>query len=392
MKPFLLAVSILLLSLSLSPLSAQELPKNYDPDLFGFRALAVIPVVDSGWTTNTSTSDCATGWGDDTWSLQLSAVRALTVTVNDCCCPGDYFEVYVDDRLIGTTPVSSGWGCGNPGSNSSGSFTVTLCPGTHTIKVRDAGFDGHSLEEIQRFNMCPAGFTVSGALGPASASVPNIVETAGRAAFTSRTFDAETADQLEALLAQVEPFVYIDDQGMQRIRMQDARDAGVSGEALGLGHRMIALNNRILHAAQRDEQLDLTPADYAFIEPLFLKQALSQTDPCGTRQSPAPCPPWVESRQYFNTEQEARNHLLAQGFHQTVGYATGGPAGRDFTRVVAGHPCGGSSFRTHAIIRRDGQCWTYSTQTPEPNPEVLGYIWPRFNWVGYVRWWHAVHC
>ncbi len=39
---------------------------------------------------------------------------------------------------------------------------------------------------------------------------------------------------------------------------------------------------------------------------------------------------------------------------------------------------------------RQGDCWTYNTQGPEPNPEVLSYIgsWPYFSWPGYVRWWH----
>lgn len=32
------------------------------------------------------------------------------------------------------------------------------------------------------------------------------------------------------------------------------------------------------------------------------------------------------------------------------------------------------------------------TEGPEPNPEVLQYIWPRLGWPGYVRWWHLNFC
>jgi len=44
---------------------------------------------------------------------------------------------------------------------SSGSFTVSLPAGTHLIEIRDAGFDGHTPEEIADQNMCPAGYTVN---------------------------------------------------------------------------------------------------------------------------------------------------------------------------------------------------------------------------------------
>jgi hypothetical protein len=112
----------------------------------------------------TSTSDCVTGQGDDSWQLTLSQTRTLTVTVQDLYCPGDYYEVRVDGALIGTTFKPAAWGCSSSGTLSSGSFSISLCPGTHLITVRDAGFDGHSQAEIEEQGMCPAGFNVAGAL------------------------------------------------------------------------------------------------------------------------------------------------------------------------------------------------------------------------------------
>lgn len=124
-------------------------------------------ITDSNWSTSSQTSDCVKGEGDDTWILKLSVSRKVTITVQDCCCPGDFYEVRVDGKLIGKTPnLAPPWGCGFSGPLSSGSFEVLLSAGTRQIKVRDAGFDGHSQQEIQGQSMCPAHFTVSGTLGP----------------------------------------------------------------------------------------------------------------------------------------------------------------------------------------------------------------------------------
>ena len=145
--------------------SAQGEPNNTDPT---FPTLGVVyEYTDSGWTIESGSSDCAPdyeGWGDDQWQLTLTSAKDLTVTVDDCCCPGDFFEIYVDDCLIGTTPEPSCWGCDQSCDLSSGSFTVSLPSGTYLIKVRDAFFDGHSPEE--NAGMCPAGYTVSGTVSP----------------------------------------------------------------------------------------------------------------------------------------------------------------------------------------------------------------------------------
>lgn len=203
------------------------------------------------------------------------------------------------------------------------------------------------------------------------------------------TKESETrAAELESALAAVQPYVEIDERGMERLRAAEARQAGVPGEAIGLARRLIALDNRIIAAAQRGEEADVAPGDFEFIEPLFIE--IAQTDPCGTRQHPAPCPQRVESGVYFFTREEVITHLEGLGYHRTANYA-GGSSGNDYSRVVSS-ACGGGSFREQAIIHQREPCWTYNTQGPEPNPEVLGYVWPRLGWPGYVRWWHLHFC
>lgn len=137
---------------------------NYNEESMFRTQRGTIVIVDSGWDTQTITNDCQYGWADDKWQLILTSTRNVTITIKDQLCVGDYFELYVNGSLIGATPKPDAWGCSQTGTLSSGSFTVTLQPGTHLIKVRDAGFDGHTQEEIVCERMCPACFQVSGTL------------------------------------------------------------------------------------------------------------------------------------------------------------------------------------------------------------------------------------
>jgi len=378
-----------------SPKFGDELKHNMEDDSIDLTVLGKIIIIDSDWTTFSSTSDCISGWGNDTWELQLTDLTQIydvTITVTDCCCPGDYYEVHVDGDLIGTTPnLAPPWGCDFSGPLSSGSFAVTLCPGTHIITVRDAGFDGHSQIEIEEQRMCPAGFTVSGSLSPYSGAAIVTPDEIFIPLQESHTDDSEVKG-LQEQVQEVAPFVVTNERGIQRLLTKEAVKAGVSAKAIALGHKLVVLNNRIVRAAMRDEDVSLSASDFAFIEPLFLHQA-QQGNPCGDRQNPTPCPPWIESGNFFSTEEEVREHLISLEYHLTARYARG-RSDRDYTLVVPHPDCGTGPFRSHAIIGMYGPCWTYRTQGPEPNPEIISYLgsWPYFSWPAYVRWWHREFC
>jgi hypothetical protein len=136
--------------------------ENILPD--SVSALGEITLTDTGWSGMSQTSDCVEGWGNDWWSLTLTEDRDVTVEVIDCCCPGDLYEVVVDDCVIGQTPKPDPykWGCDQTGPLSEGSFTVSLKAGTYLIKVRDFAFDDH---QGDMGSMCPAGYTVIISLG-----------------------------------------------------------------------------------------------------------------------------------------------------------------------------------------------------------------------------------
>jgi hypothetical protein len=119
-----------------------------------FTTQTTFSYTDENWSDSSSTSDCSgAGWGDDVWEFTNSAFGFLTVTVGDCCVIGDYYEIWIDGVLKGTTPNP-----GYPGGStlSVGSVKVWLAPGTHTIEIRDA------LDFSLYPGMCPAGYTVSG--------------------------------------------------------------------------------------------------------------------------------------------------------------------------------------------------------------------------------------
>ncbi|MBK9714923.1 MAG: hypothetical protein IPO81_27050 [Kouleothrix sp.] len=143
------------------------------PNTASAQTAGLIPIVDQGWSTNSVTADCARGWGADEWQLTLTQPKSVRIAISDCCCPGDFYELYINNVRIGTTPRPAVWGCNVSGAPSSGVFNMVLAAGQYRIKVRDAGFDGHSAQEIAYARMCPAGFTITGTLSSPPA-VPDL--------------------------------------------------------------------------------------------------------------------------------------------------------------------------------------------------------------------------
>src|SRR5262249_37910268 len=101
------------------------------------------------------TSDTVNGWGDDQWQITLSSARSVSIQVADCCIVGDNYEVYVDSKLIGTTPSEPLSGS----TYSQGTFTTVLTAGSHLITIRDPG--GLDYYRQGYTFMIPAGYYVT---------------------------------------------------------------------------------------------------------------------------------------------------------------------------------------------------------------------------------------
>jgi hypothetical protein len=207
---------------------------------------------------------------------------------------------------------------------------------------------------------------------------------------------------LQARLQAIAPFIVRDRQGMQRVALADAFQAGVSAEAMVLGQRLVTLHNRLARSTRRLESSTMTASDFAFIAPLWRYEAQSGIlSHCGSFADPTVCPAYVPSAQCFSTNDAAIEHLIAAGYHRTAIYA-GGASGHDYTGAGPDPTCGSGPFRTQAVIAQLDSVWTYQTQGPEPNPEIFGavpgqddpydYDWPHFWWGVYAFWWHAFFC
>lgn len=390
-RPFL-ALFAALLTATLAPGWSGAQTPNATEAAPGDPERVVIPITDSDWSTPTTTSDCATGMADDTWELTLSQARQVTISADDCCCPGDYFEVFVNGNQIGVTPnLAPPWGCDSSGPLSSGSFAVPLCPGPHTITVRDAGFDGHSLDEILEQGMCPAGFTVSGTLASLPPTTPVVLGDSSYRYRPARPPLDPKARQILRQLDQLTPFLTTDSRGLLYLDAQEARRRGVRPSTLQFGHEVVSLTNRVVIAALHGEEAKIDAAEFAALEPFFLYLA-GEGHPCGDTDHPTSCPARAASGLCFASRAEVLTHLLASGFHQTADYA-GGSRGQDYTRPANYPGCAfAGAFRTHAIIHPLAGMRTYSLQGPEPNPEFLSYDDPYLVWPAYVAWWHLEFC
>lgn len=175
-KILVLVLSITLLSVLFGAMpvafAADDDPAtpNLDESLIDHNT--TIAVAGSWGPTSSVSYDDVNGWGEDDWELTVGAFGFLTVTVVDCCFVGDYYEIWVNGSMIGTTPDPGVYGVvpGDPPYLSVGSATVWLAPGVHTIEIRDTIVDnpdfGTAGDPGPLFWMIPAGYDVTGEWEP----------------------------------------------------------------------------------------------------------------------------------------------------------------------------------------------------------------------------------
>lgn len=217
------------------------------------------------------------------------------------------------------------------------------------------------------------------------------------------SFDLE---QLTADLSGLEPYMSYSAASMvpQAFDAQKAEQAGFAEDTIALAEEMVAYQLDLEHAALltgTDDVSNVTvslepyPRLRAFFE--RVQQAggdatlsrLAKVNACGDWSHPVPnySPKWG----YASSANPAKS-LLSLRFHNTAAYACGynNCQTADFTRGRGysgpyGY-CSSPRFRDHGRVT--GKT-SFAIQMGEPNPEVLGYVWPYWNWGAYVRWWHG---
>jgi hypothetical protein len=210
------------------------------------------------------------------------------------------------------------------------------------------------------------------------------------------------AQKLQEQLQEISPYIRTDETGRQKLQQGKARRAGVPEEAIELGQNVVVVTNRLHDAAINSQTIAKDELDLSFLEPLFKAVAVNKDAGAsgihtqawyscmGFTNYPDPCPPRWNPGYYFSSQSAVTNFLLRIGYHKTSGYACNNNP-NDYS-VVVWSSCGWGTFRNQALVKRDGYWWTFSLQGPEPNPEIISYVWPVPWWGSYVWWWHHYYC
>jgi hypothetical protein len=210
----------------------------------------------------------------------------------------------------------------------------------------------------------------------------------------------QTVQQLHA----VAPFVKIADDKTSEFDADAAKQAGFSDQIIQLAEETVAFQNAWVARAKAGQEGSPSVEDYPLLKEFFNKATenapkQSSANSLNIMQTPPPCGDWTypvpnfsPGRTDFQSSDPAGT-LVSFGFHVTAGYACGGSFSSsctgDYTRGrLYNGPygtCATPRFRDHGrVVDSD----TYNIQLGEPNPEILSYTWPYWNWGSYVQWWH----
>ena len=109
-----------------------------------------------------------------------------------------------------------------------------------------------------------------------------------------------------------------------------------------------------------------------------------------------PVPNYTPSRVPFSGYSNPSQTLINWGFHKTAGYGCGQDPfvtcdndytrGRSYTGDYG--TCSSPRFRDQGIVSSTS---SFNIQYGEPNPEILSYLWPYWNWGVYVKYWHDTY-
>lgn len=198
------------------------------------------------------------------------------------------------------------------------------------------------------------------------------------------------------------------EQGSFRWNDRAARGASADRLHRALGKQLVGASNELyrqMTAGRTLAEVDLRGwplVDALFTDPVIKASLKDQSreeamgamavNPCGDFGYPVPNYRPARFLVSSTTSQaDAEALLRGMGYHRTAGYACGAiyQCAADWTQSRGYNgpygSCGKPAFRNHGIREVNHNV---TAQYGEPNPEVLGYIWPHGGWGPYVKWWH----
>lgn len=208
--------------------------------------------------------------------------------------------------------------------------------------------------------------------------------------------------------------------GSQVLDETGALGDGVDREIVALGAEVVAAQNQLVAQARAGVAVDasrVSPQAYPRLaelrrvasEAAVLRAAdgksaldaaaeggvsIAATNACGTYDYPIPA--YTPTRYNISGQGNIETYFSNQGFHPTDRYACGesgvGQCTSDWTKsrsyASALGTCAAPRFRNQGFETGTTTGWA---QYGEPNPEILGYTWPYWNWGNYVQWWHGTY-
>lgn len=210
--------------------------------------------------------------------------------------------------------------------------------------------------------------------------------------------------------------------GTQALDQASAIRAGVDREIVALGAEVVAAQNQLVAQARAGIAADearVSPQAYPRLaalrqvatEAALLRAAngksaldaaadggvsIAATNACGTYDYPIPA--YKPTVYNISGQGNIETYFGNQGFHPTERYACGesglGQCQYDWTKsrsyASALGTCAAPRFRNQGVETPPGTTTGWA-QYGEPNPEILGYTWPYWNWGNYVEWWHRTY-
>ena len=207
-------------------------------------------------------------------------------------------------------------------------------------------------------------------------------------------------------IQQITPYVYLDEIGLVKFNTE-LKEIPLRPETIQIAYEFIQIQNLFRNQAQ--ENLDKKPTideelKYKFSKfvddiqekkkesevkeisafDFILPEAFAWGEVCGG----APWNPQSEPNVlYLTSSIGAVNYLVFNGYHLVPAYASG-LYGDDYAREIGAFGCNYGEMRSQGIVTGT---YSYNSQSPEPNPEILSYTAPVWWWDGYVLAWHIAN-
>jgi hypothetical protein len=219
--------------------------------------------------------------------------------------------------------------------------------------------------------------------------------------------EAYSAAAVAKALDSVSPYVTIDDKKFGELDVKEAKANGVSEEDLKIAKEYLRIQNKLIKNIHDnpDKYMDVEDPEEAKFKKYheqarkigngnisdehFLNFLLPVADALGCQTSNHP-----DSTTTYEDTFSTRNAAvlgLPGGYYPVPEYASNEEHhGNDYADWVVAYGCADGVFRNQIVLHDQGSYWqhVHEENPSEPNPQVLEYLWPTWDWGWYVEEWH----